>query len=70
MALLTSKQLAAELSMQPKQVRRLALTGKIPAMRFNSEWRFDLDAVRKAATYTDPISADATRTARQLWRRR
>lgn len=69
MPLLTAKELAAELHLKPKQIRRLALSGKIPALRFNREWRFDLDAVRTAATYTDPISADAVQAARRGWQR-
>jgi len=67
MALLTAKELAAELRLTPKQVRRLARTGKIPAMRFASEWRFDVEAVRKAATYLDPMAASAHRAARKVW---
>ncbi len=67
MPLVTAKELAAELQLTPKQVRRLARTGKIPAMRFASEWRFDIEAVRKAAAYVDPLAASAHRAARKAW---
>jgi len=63
----TAKVLATELNLSAKQIRRLALSGKIPALRFNAEWRFDLEAVRKAATYVDPIKADARQAARRVW---
>ena len=67
MALVTAKELAIELNLTPKYVRRLALIGQIPAERYGKEWRFDLEAVRKAANYVDPIRADAQQAARRLW---
>ncbi|HMU55007.1 MAG TPA: helix-turn-helix domain-containing protein [Nitrospira sp.] len=69
MSLLTAKELAAELGLKPKFVRTLALTGKIPAFRFGSEWRFDLDKVLAASGYTNPIAADARAAAQRLWAR-
>lgn len=67
MALLTSVELAAELKLKPKKIRLLARSGKIPAMRFGHEWRFDLEQVRAAAAYVDPITASAHRMARKVW---
>lgn len=67
MPLLTAKQLAEELGLKPKFVRKLTLTGKLPAFRFGSEWRFDLEKVRAASAYTNPIMADARAVAARLW---
>ncbi len=55
MALLSAKQLADELGFTVPFVRRLALAGRIPGERYGSEWRFDLDRVRAAAQYTNPV---------------
>lgn len=67
MPLISTKELAIELGLTPKQVRKLALSGRIPALRFNSEWRFDLAAVLAAAAYVDHIAADARQAARKTW---
>lgn len=67
MALITATVLAVELNLTPKKVRKLALTGGIPAERYGREWRFDLEAVRKSAAYVDPIKADARQAARRAW---
>lgn len=69
MALLTAKQLADELGLKPKFVRRLAQAGRIPAERYGEEWRFDLDKVRTASVYTNPIVKDARAAARRSWLR-
>jgi len=69
MALLTSRELAAELHFTVAQICKWAKLGKIPAMKFASEWRFDLQAVRQAAVYTDPIAQDARQAARRAWMR-
>lgn len=55
MALLSSKELAAELHFTPKQIARLALRGEIPSMKFGSEYRFDLDEVKQARRYHNPV---------------
>jgi excisionase family DNA binding protein len=65
--LIDAKTLAAELQLTPKFVRRLAQRGKIPAERYGSEWRFDVEQVRKASQYVDPIAASAHKAARQIW---
>lgn len=67
MALLTAKQLGEELGLKPKFIRRLAQTGRIPAERYGEEWRFDLDKVRTASAYTNPIAKDARAAARRSW---
>ena len=64
---LDAKQLAAELGFTPKQIRRLARAGKIPSMKFASEYRFDLEQVKAAAAYVDPIKASAHAAARRVW---
>lgn len=69
MPLVDAKTLAAELNVSAKQIRRLALSGKIPAERYGSEWRFDIERVRAAAAYVDPIRASAHQAARQAWLR-
>lgn len=69
MPLIDAKTLAVELGFTPKQVRRLAKAGKIPSLKFASEWRFDLDQVKRAGTYVDPIRADAQAAARRAWQK-
>lgn len=67
MPLIDAKTLAGELGFTAKQIRKLALAGKIPAERYGSEWRFDLEQVRRARQYVDPISESAHQAARKLW---
>lgn len=67
MPLIDAKTLAAELHLTPKFVRRLAQQGKIPAERYGSEWRFDVEQVRKASQYVDRVTASAHAAARRIW---
>lgn len=69
MALVDAKVVALELGFTPKQIRILAKTGQIPAMKFASEWRFDLEEVKAAKRYVDPIKASAHQAARRVWMR-
>lgn len=69
MALVDAKELAQELGFTPKQIRRLAKAGQIPAMKFASEWRFDLEAVKAAGRYVDAVKASAHQAARRIWLR-
>ena len=69
MALLSAKALASELGFTVKQIRRLAHAGKIPCEKYGSEYRFDVAQVRAAATYVNPIKADAHQAARRAWMR-
>jgi len=66
MPLIDAKTLAAELQLSPKKVRQLAATEKIPAFKFGSKYRFDLQAVLESARYKDLIAADARRSAQQV----
>jgi excisionase family DNA binding protein len=47
--LLTSRELAQELGLSPRTIRRMAANGEIPALRvgrFKGRWRFELENVR------------------------
>ena len=47
--LLTSNELATELGLTPRTIRRMAARGEIPALRtgrLKGRWRFELDDVR------------------------
>lgn len=68
MALLTSVEMAAELKLTPKKIRKLAQTGKIPAERYGKAWRFDLAQVRAASAYIDPIAASVKRAMSKVGR--
>lgn len=68
MALLTSVEMAAELKLTPKKIRKLAQTGKIPAERYGKAWRFDLAQVRAASAYIDPITASVKRALSKVGR--
>ena len=67
MPLIDAKTLASELGFTAKQVRRLAHAGKIPSMRFASEYRFDLEQVKAAAAYRNEIQRSAHEAARRAW---
>jgi hypothetical protein len=69
MALLDAKTLAAELGFSPKQIRRLAHRGLIPSMKFASEYRFDLEAVKAAAVHVNALAASARTAAAKAWGR-
>ena len=66
MPLIDAKTLAKELGFTPTQIRKLALRGKIPAYKFGSEYRFNLQAVLDSARYKNLIAESAHRAARQV----
>ena len=43
---LTTDEVAAKLGISPETVRRLARSGKIPAIRYGKLWRFDPAVVK------------------------
>lgn len=66
--LMTAQELAAELRLTPKKIRKLAQAGKIPAERYGKSWRFDLARVRAASAYVDPITASVKRALSKVGR--
>lgn len=57
MSLLTPKEAAVVLKVEPDTVREWARAGRIPARRIGRLWRFDETEIKNAGKYTCPSTA-------------
>jgi len=49
-ALMTAEEVAATLRVLPQQVRRWAISGRLPGVQFGRRWRFRGEVVERVAT--------------------